>query len=796
MKMKRCYNRILILLTFWTTVFSTPMLGEGNELASISQKFYDLNFEEAKVEEIDTYLSSMQSDGSFRDIYYQSDDLVYWEPRYHLERLIAMAYAYTEEGSAYKGDHALFDKIVLGLQYWYNLNLVSPNSWFDRIAVPQRFGAFFIALKEHSLDLPQELRDGVIARWWNIGGVPDDRAGGVNNSDLALQRLYYGLVTEDTNIVDEAVYYIRKTIHYVSNNEGFQYDNSYFTHGNQLYIGGYGENHLLLLTKVGVCLMGTKYEFDVDEMAVMSRFVRNTFIPSIRGGSLQWNSYGRGIARKDDLSKKERLCPIMQRMAILDEKHNEEYLSALMRIKGEKEADDHVKSLSNWYWLADYYLHVRPGFTFSVRTNSVNTVKPEHGNGENLLGYYLGEGSTCLTMNGFEYYNIMPIWDWSKIPGTTVSQLDYIPNQEAWGIDGTSRFSGGVTDSISGVATFLYEDTIDGEPQSANKSWFMFDDEVVCLGNSLSSLHDMTTTVEQSWGGQVVELSNNRTQNKIKYQEDFKDLAINDSSVIVSHNGICYFFPDSVNLNISNHSQSGSWNIINTSLPDSVVTGKVFTLSLNTKKESSNRKYAYVIYPKFDDSETVESKMKNVDIIANTDSVQIVYHKLSDKFGIVFFKPCTLNTTYFTISASNPCVILYSARENSVYIADPEKKEKTVYITLNYGGQDTYTLVHFESDEKAGQTVRCPLSSSTEINGFFVNDNTIIPKWKKTSNGILLIFNQPLYGNLQVFGIEGKQIKSNYLKGVTTCNLNIAKGIYVLKVQTANNSSSLKLCIQ
>lgn len=789
---KRYKNRLYILL-YVLSYFSitSSAMGIDEEIDRISLRFYDFNFEEAKVEEVGSYLSSMQADGSFDDINYQSQDVVYWEPRYHLERLTAMAYAYTKEESLLKGDESLFNKIVLGLQYWYDLNLVSPNSWFEIIAVPQRYGTLFIALREYLYDLPQDLRDNIIERWWNRGGDPDDQAGGINKSDVALQRLYYGLVTDAAPIVDEAVYNIRITIHHVKNKEGFQYDNSYFTHGNQLYIGGYGENHLLLLTKIAVCLKGTKYAFTNEEITVLSEFVRNTFIPCIRGGSLQWNSYGRGIARKDDLSKKERLCPIMQRMAVIDETYGDQYLSSLMRIKGEKEAEFQVKPLSNWYWLADFYLHVRPGFTFSVRANSVNTIKPEHGNGENLLGYYLGEGSTCLTMDGSEYYNIMPLWDWAKIPGTTVSQLDYIPSYDPWGANGlgVSRFCGGVTDSVSGIATFFYEDTIDGEPQSAKKSWFMFDDAVACIGNSLSSLRDMTTTIEQNWGGQNVKLLKENGQEEKEYRDEFKDLVINDSSLTVLHNGVGYYFPDSAQLKISNCCQNGSWHIINSALPDTVVTGKVFTLSLNTRKDSQNKNYAYVIYPQLDDMKTVQY---NVDIIANTDSVQVVYHKSSDKYGIVFFSPCTFSSDSFSITASDPCVILYSVRENSIYIADPEKKEKTILITLNYGGGNYFTSANFHPDYFAGRTVRCLLSQSTGIN----NDNSIWPIWEKTSNGIQLLFNQPFNGYFQIYGLDGKLIKSDYLEGKIIHNEILAKGVYVLKLISFNKCHSYKLCVQ
>ena len=45
-------------------------------------------------------------------------------------------------------------------------------------------------------------------------------------------------------------------------------------------------------------------------------------------------------------------------------------------------------------------------------------------------------------------------------PGTTAPQVEKIPmDDKAWGMNGTSTFAGGVSDSIMGATAFSYTDT-------------------------------------------------------------------------------------------------------------------------------------------------------------------------------------------------------------------------------------------------------------------------------------------------------------------------------------------------
>ena len=61
---------------------------------------------------------------------------------------------------------------------------------------------------------------------------------GANKADIALHWLYRGCLQQDKETVDVAVREAFAPLSYTTL-EGIQYDNSYFQHNQQLYIGGY-----------------------------------------------------------------------------------------------------------------------------------------------------------------------------------------------------------------------------------------------------------------------------------------------------------------------------------------------------------------------------------------------------------------------------------------------------------------------------------------------------------------------------------------------------------------------------
>ena len=133
-------------------------------------------------------------------------------------------------------------------------------------------------------------------------------------------------------------------------------------------------------------------------------------------------------------------------------------------------------------------------------------------NSENLLGLHLGDGVTYFMRSGQEYYDLFPLWDWRRLPGTTCLQDDGSLTPSAKRCYGGSDFVGGTTDGHRGISVLEYR----RNGLQANKSWFFLDDVVVCLGAGVTSngTQQVLTSIEQSkLDGPVVVSESGQTVN-------------------------------------------------------------------------------------------------------------------------------------------------------------------------------------------------------------------------------------------------------------------------------------------
>ena len=77
--------------------------------------------------------------------------------------------------------------------------------------------------------------------------------------------------------------------------------------------------------------------------------------------------------------------------------------------------------------------HSRPGYFMSTRMYSTRNYNTDgYINGEGKRSHHIADGCTFIFRDGEEYFNIFGVWDWYRIPGTTVeygTSLD--PGQRA-----------------------------------------------------------------------------------------------------------------------------------------------------------------------------------------------------------------------------------------------------------------------------------------------------------------------------------------------------------------------------
>lgn len=241
--------------------------------------------------------------------------------------------------------------------------------------------------------LPAELEKKILERIEKDGGHPAKWTG-ANRTDIALHWIYRACLSENETDLKIALENAYSPIVYTTK-EGFQHDNSYFQHGAQLYIGGYGDEILKGVTQIAMYTKGTQYAIPQDKLALLSRFMRETYYATMRGQYMLFDVLGRGVSRPG-VTKKSHTGLFAKRMIELDPAHTNEYEEIISRLSGKQPADYALSPRHTHYFRGDYTLHIRPAYTFDVRMVSTRTARCEYGNGENLKTYFMSDGCTGL----------------------------------------------------------------------------------------------------------------------------------------------------------------------------------------------------------------------------------------------------------------------------------------------------------------------------------------------------------------------------------------------------------------
>ncbi|MFH6998535.1 chondroitinase-AC [Flavobacterium sp. FlaQc-57] len=646
-------------------------------------------------------ISNIESDGSWPEIDYASKAITVWPPTEHLEKLETLVKAYITKESGFYGDDKVFEQINNAFQYWCKLDPKSDNWWFNEIGTPQTLGELLIMMSHGNKKLDKDLQLQLIERMKR--GVVEKQAG-ANKTDIALHYFYRALLTEDDGLLALSVKEIFSPVRLVYNEEGLQYDNSYMQHGPHLYIGGYGDVFINGVFKMASYLRETPYALAPEKLMLLSNYYENSYLKTIRGKYSDFNVYGRGISRPNKLNA-QGVTKQLLIAKMIDPEKSADWDNAIARIDSTVTPSYNIAPTHTQYFKADYTLHIRPNYSFNVRMVSKRTKRCEAGNNENVLGRYLSDGATNIQVNGPEYYNIMPIWEWDKIPGTT--SRDYVtdkPMTVFWGEQGTNDFAGGVSDGVYGASAYA----LDYDNLQAKKAWFFFDDEIVCLGTDIKSdtPENITTTINQSWfrGNVMNSLEKNAIVNDVTITGKRK------FNTWFLHDNVGYYFPQGGDITLSTSQQKGNWYHINDSYSKDEITGNVFKLWLNHGAKPINANYAYIVLPDAKSAADMKKvKAKKIQIAANNSNVQAVYHKPLEIIQAVFYQPGSLKISSLEIKVDKACIVMIKnfKGEPIVSVADPLYKEKNATLTITKTSSSKVKTfnIDFPQNEYAGSTV-------------------------------------------------------------------------------------------
>ena len=682
-------KRFLIILSCligMAAVFANPASAQNgaDEFESLMQK---IRQDFVSNPDIDKELTLYnEQDGSFTDVDYASIQRTNWPPLVHIDRISDFVFAYTNPKNKHYQEEALYGKIEKGLEYWHERNPWCHNWWYNQIAEPQKLGVLLIQMRTGVKQLPAELEQKLLQRVREDGGDPAKWTG-ANRTDIALHWIYRSCLQRNEKDLAYALENVYNPVVYTTG-EGFQHDNSNFQHGQQLYIGGYGDEILKGVTQVAMYTHGTRFAIPQDKLALLSKFMRETYYPTIRGKFMLFDVMGRSVSRPN-VPDKSGTALFARRMTVLDPAHADEFKAIIARLEERQPADYALKPLHTHYFRGDYTLHVRPGYTFDVRMVSNRTVRLEYGNEENLKTYFISDGCTNIVRRGNEYDGIFPTWNWTRIPGVIAPQLKEIPMAASdWQCMGTSTFAGGVSDSLYGVTTYAYLDTYKDMNVGGHKAWFFFDDEVVCLGSDIqcATPEEVYTTVNQCIaspeGGLI--LTKGKEQAVPSKEATYKEV---DG---VLHDGVGYLFPQGGQIVTDIQRQSGDWNDINKSHKGRVEKD-VFTLCLNHGKQPKGDKYAYIVVPGKQTAAELDTYRKEaaVEIVENTADLQAVHHKKLGIWQMVFYRPGTFKHKGLTVRVDRPCALMLKEGKATpvLHVADPGQTMQPIRIEVTLPGK-------------------------------------------------------------------------------------------------------------
>lgn len=642
------------------------------------------------------YAAELKPDGSWADVDYGDTTLPYWAATEHLQRILAMAKSARLYRNAGRADEALEGKIVRALQWWtdhdYQNHLNPALWWWNEIGVPELVG-------ESANLLWAQIPPGEMAKLAAILKRSDWQHGspsrwvGANLTWGVINQVARGCMENDPATVAEAYARMYEEIRVGSpEEEGIQQDYSFHQHGKQLYSGGYG---LAFANDAGRFISfawGTRFQIPPDRMAIFSAYLLDGLQWLIRSNIIDYSTVGREITRPGKAAvprttprgpispagAEYSLGQVVTLLAAEPTPRQKEFQAFAARLNGKADVPEFAGNKQ--FWCSDFMAQRRAGYYTSVKMMSTRIRNAELVNQEGKTSQHLSDGANFLYVTGDEYKDIFPVWDWTRVPGTTAIQgtLDTGEKNPITAFSPTT-FNGGVSDGTYGIAAM---DLARGK-LTAMKAWFFFDNAYVALGAGITleddPEHGVVTDVNQPLlAGDVL---TSEARGPVAGQRSLAS----DNPVWVYHNHVGYLFPAHTPVALSAGPQMGRWTDFGFG-PSELVTLPVFDLWIDHGRSPRGASYQYVVLPGVTAKEMErKSRSSDVEVLANSAQVQAVYSRRLKLAEIAFREAGTLETPLGRIELDHSCLLMVRPDDRGwkITASNPDNQALTLHVTVS-----------------------------------------------------------------------------------------------------------------
>ena len=527
-------------------------------------------------------------------------------------------------------------------------------------------------------------------------------------------------------------------------NSGFYPDGSYLDHIKVPYLGAYGIEFMKGGAKIPSLLAGTPWKYPEQVQDNLESYIVEGFGNGMYKGMMLDCLKGRSVFRpasSNQAAGREAMMIILQIVDSFSQEAKETTLSALkawleedegfidslvgaenMAIKKKaKEILEDTSIQSNIapvhksYPLMDRVVHRTEDYLFALSMYSERIQNTEIMNDENRFGWHQNNGMTYIYDEDKQYTeNYWNTVNPLRLPGTTVVPVNIgtgkpdgsgfaqggdFCSKESW-VGGTSIGNYGVsgmsfsgeTQGIAGDAPVSYAPDLKGK-----KSWFMFDDEMVCLGAGITNKNmelPVETTIENKKlrkdGSNQLLVNGEKTEIPVK-EANVKELVERTADVSgtsfeqvnwahLEGNqsvGTGYYFPEeNTEIQVRRGQTTGSWKDVGTFEGES--TENYLEMWVDHGQNPENASYSYVLLPETSAEETENyAQAPKVTILENSSEVQAVRHETLKITGINFWQEQGGSVDGIT-SDKAASVMLQETEQGTVKVSvsDPTMKNK------------------------------------------------------------------------------------------------------------------------
>lgn len=676
--MKKKINLILSFLYICINIF--PFVDTKNEMEVVKLRIVDDLLEsDFNKERIDLLILNLNQNGFWDDINYKDLSKTAFENAKHTARLVEMSLAWRKPASVYYKSEELLKKIESALNFWAVNDFISENWWHNEIGIPNDLvNVLLLVGNELPEHLTQKIRPIVGRAHLGAGGArpSGDR---IKIADIYARNV---LFFNDGDKVGEVLKVIEDEIKFETG-RGMQYDYSFHHRPDRVNNTlSYGLQFADVFTEWITYVAGTSYTFSDEKVKLLVNYYLDGVCKMMPFGRYpDLGAKNRSISRPGELRAMDINTPLKLSYST---DYRKKELQEIIELRSGKNESEIV--YSKFFWHSEYLSHQRNNWFSSVRMYSErNSNMEEPHNNEGLLNHYLGDGANYIYKDGTEYLDIFPVFDWCKIPGTTILQKPEIMNGKEIQKKGMTSFVGAVSDGEYSAAAFDFISPHDST--QAKKSWFFFKDKYVCLGSGISSNknYPVVTTLNQTLLKGNVIVNDNGVNRVLKHGN--REL---DSVNWIYHNGVTYMFPSKTNVFLSNGPQKGSWSDISSQsyISKDEISKDVFKLWIDHGTNPVNKSYEYIVIPELSE-ETLNSvnNGSTVEILMNNTEIQAVREKNLNIVQAIFYKAGTLRISHnITITAENPSSVMIEFNENNpvkITVSDPSRKLDTAAFTLS-----------------------------------------------------------------------------------------------------------------